>query len=490
MNRIRVDFTGLPDVTNEIFYPLYTNNSRYLVLMGGGGSGKSVFATQKIIYRMISEQGSGKKPAHRILVLRKVAKTLRDSVFAELCNSIRQWGLSPLFKIPSGRSSELYIRCHNGNEIIFAGLDDVEKLKSIQGVTNIWIEEASELDAGDFRQLDIRLRGSTLYYKQIILTFNPIDINHWLKKEFFDVQKARSTTLRTNYLNNRFLDEAAIQVLLAFKDLDPYYYSVYALGEWGVYGKTIFPAAIVNQRISELRQRKPLKVGFFAFEYENDKIVDDSIRWVDDEDGFIKIYEEPKPRTPYVGGGDTAGEGSDHFTGQIGNNVTGDQAATLRHQFDEDLYSRQMYCLGRFYNKALLGVETNYSTFPVKELDRFGYSDQYVREVPDTFTGTVQKRYGFQTNKLTRPLIIANLVKEVREHPEQFHDLETLEEMLTFVRNEKGRPEAKEGSHDDLIMSEAIKRYISSQQSTVESEEEIEKPKKLIDQLGVKKKRR
>lgn len=228
MPTINVDLTELPDMTNETFYPLHWNKDRYLVLMGGGGSGKSVFAAQKVITRMISEE------KHRFLVLRKVAKTLRESVFMEIKNVIYRWGLEKLFKIPKGMSSDLHIQCLNGNEILFAGLDDVEKLKSISGITGIWIEEASETVPEDFRQLDIRLRGKTKNYKQMLITFNPIDINHWLKKEFFDIKRESCTTVHSTYKNNRFLDAEAIKVLEGFKITDPYFYQVYALTYQGI----------------------------------------------------------------------------------------------------------------------------------------------------------------------------------------------------------------------------------------------------------------
>ena len=123
-----------------------------------------------------------------------------------------------------------------------------------------------------------------------------------------------------------------------------------------------------------------------------------------------------------------------------------------------------MYCLGRYYNVALEGIETNFSTFPVKELARLGYSRQFTREKIDTFTGKLDKTYGFRTDKLSRPLIIASLVQIVREHPETINDVETLEEMLTFVRNEKGRAEAQSGKHDDLIMGLAIAHHCRGQQ--------------------------
>lgn len=455
--RIEASNQKLYAESNDKFIPLYDNQSRYLVLVGGGGSGKSIFAGRKLLERLTTEKG------HRFLVCRKVARTLRESCFQQLRGQISEHYNLADFDI--NKTDMKVVHRPTGNEILFTGLDDVEKMKSIYNITGIWIEEASELEETDLNQLNIRLRGETKHYKQIILTFNPIDVNHWLKKRFFDKEHSDTTTMHSTYLDNKFLDNEAKQVLEAFKDTDPYYYLVYCLGEWGVFGNTIFDKQKVSERLSVIRDRKPLKQGFFAYDYINDKIVDDSIRWIDDEQGYIRIYQDKKLGYPYVIGGDTSGEGSDNFVGQVIDNSTGIQVATLRHQFDEDMYARQCYCMGRYYNDALIGIESNFSTYPIKELSRLGYPRQYTREQEDTFTGNIQKTYGFKTTSLTRPLIIAELVTIVRDHPDLFNDVETLEEMLTFVRNEKGRPEAQKGAHDDCIMSMAITYYVRSQQS-------------------------
>jgi phage terminase large subunit len=467
MPTVKVDLTELPKLTNEKFYPLYWNQDRYLVLVGGGGSGKSVFAAQKIILRMLSEKG------HRFLVLRKVAKTLRESVYAELSNVIHRWGLGQLFKIHKG---DLHIKCANGNEILFAGLDDVEKLKSISGVTGIWIEEASEITPEDFRQLDIRLRGKSANYKQMIITFNPVDINHWLKKEFFDQQKENATTMHSTYKDNRFLDDEQKKVLEGFKDTDPYFYQVYALGEWGVLGKTIFPAEIVSNRIAYLRDKQPLKRGYFSFEEtEGGKPIEGTIRFVEDDNGAITLFEDVKECYPYVLGGDTAGEGSDWFSGHVIDNTTGKQVAVLHQQYDEIDYAKQIYCLGVYYNTALIGLETNFSTYPTRKLEEWGYPKLYVREVQDSYTHKLRQSFGFQTGKITRPLIISNLVAIVKESVHLINDIKTLEEMLTFVKNENGKPEAQEGAHDDLIMGLAITYFIRDQQSmTVKAEQSFD----------------
>lgn len=445
-------YKNLLATNNDIFMPLFSNQSRYLVLMGGGGSGKSIFAGRKILERVTSEKG------HRWLVVRKVARTLRESCYQQLKGQISQHYDYSDWK---DNKTDMVMTYKNGSQIIFAGLDDVEKLKSIYNITGIWIEEASEIDEEDLNQLDIRLRGETKYYKQIIISFNPVDINHWLKKRFFDNKIDNATTHHSTYKDNRFLDDDAKLVLEAYKESDPYYYDVYCLGLWGVLGKTIFDKQKIQNRILELKE--PVKQGSFLFDYDGLKIT--NIQWQDDPQGFIKIYQDRKDKYPYVCGGDTAGDGSDNFTAHVLDNTTGAQVAVLKHQFDEDIYARQLYCLGNYYNNALLSPESNFSTYPLKELERLGYPKMYVREREDTFTGGITKSLGFKTTSQTRPIIIAGLVALVRENVELINDRDTLEEMLTFVRNEKGRPQAQNGSHDDLIMGLAISHYIRNQQS-------------------------
>jgi len=137
----------------------------------------------------------------------------------------------------------------------------------------------------------------------------------------------------------------------------------------------------------------------------------------------------------------------------------------MHKKFDEDEYARQLYCLGKKYNDALLGVETNFSTYPIKTLDRLGYRNIYVREVEDEYTGRLQPRFGFRTDIRTRPVIIAGLIEALRERSFLLHDEKTIQELLTFTRNQDGRAEAEAGAHDDLVMSLAIAWYIRPQQN-------------------------
>ena len=226
-------------------------------------------------------------------------------------------------------------------------------------------------------------------------------------------------------------------------------------------GKCYFNVQNIVNRIQQCPN--PIKRGYFSYTYRNEKIVD--YKWVDDERGAIELYELPKKRQPYVLGGDTSGEGSDFFTAHVVDNITSKQVAKLRQEYDEVEYTRQIYCLAKYYNEALVGLEANFSTYPIKELERLGYRKQYVREKEDEYTNRLEKRLGVRTDLKTRPVMLANLQEIVLEHIENIVDKDTLREMLVFIKNENGRPEAQEGEHDDLVMGLAITYYIREQQT-------------------------
>lgn len=228
-------------------------------------------------------------------------------------------------------------------------------------------------------------------------------------------------------------------------------------------GYCIFDTEKLIHRKEEIKFKKPIKQGFFYYDEEMAKngIMKD-IKWISDSNGCIKIYDKPN-LSKYVIGGDTAGDGSDNFVGQVLDAKDGSEVAILSHQTDSDLYAKQMYCLGQYYNNALIGIETNYDSYPQKELERLGYSNFYIRQREDRITGKTEKKYGFTTTRITRPIILNNLVKIVRENTNCINNLETIDEMLVFVKNENGKSEALNGYHDDRVMALAIAHHIISQ---------------------------
>ena len=228
----------------------------------------------------------------------------------------------------------------------------------------------------------------------------------------------------------------------------------------------------------------PVKRGSFVWDGDTD------LEWTDDPNGAIKIWKEPAEGHPYVSGGDTAGEGSDWFTAFVIDNATGEQVAALRRQYSEPEYVREIFALGMYYNQALVGLETNFSTYPVMKLQELGYPNQYAREREDTYTRQVKKSYGFRTDRQTRPRSIANLVEVFSSHPRWFVDDDLLGEMLTFCYNEDHRPEALAGQHDDMVMAAAITYAIRHQQRSSILEKPEPKREKLIDRLEREQRRR
>lgn len=451
---MNVDIKISKKVFNDVYLPYLNNEDRYLVFYGGGSSGKSYFIAERYIYKLIHPKRCN------LLVVRQTGDTNRKSTFPLLKHVISNWNLGEHFKI---NESDMRIRCKlTGNEVAFAGLDDVEKIKSITfengELTDIWIEEATECQEPDINQLKVRLRGGKSK-KQMVLSFNPINIQHWIKKHFID--SGLATVCFSTYKDNKFLTDDDRKALEDLKNTDEYTYEVYCLGHWGILGKTVFDARAIQKRLESIP--KPIRTGYFKYDYDGLRIT--NIQWVNDKSGYIKLYTLPNQLydTAFALGGDTAGEGSDFFVADVIDAKTGIQVAKLRHQFDADQYTRQVYCLGRYYRDALIGIEANFDSYPIRELQRLGYPKQYTREAQDTYTGKTEKRFGFKTTSLTRPTIISKLIEIVREHCDTINDKDTLEELLTIVRNEKGRIEAPQGGHDDQMMSLAITHEIRDQ---------------------------
>lgn len=236
-------------------------------------------------------------------------------------------------------------------------------------------------------------------------------------------------------------------------------------------GNTVFDTEKINARILELEKRKPLKVGYFKYDYDGLRIT--NIKWVNDRNGYIKIYQVPNSPavTKYCIGGDTAGEGSDNFTAHVLDARTGSQVAVMKYQFDSDQYTKQMYCLGMYYKYALIAIEANFDSYPIMELQRLGYTNQFVRYQQDTYTHKTEKRFGFKTTVLTRPTIISRLVEIVRDETDSINDIDTLKELRIIIKNEKGKIEAPDGEHDDHMMGLSIAHEARGQVSF--SEEDI-----------------
>lgn len=256
-------------VYNPVYIPHLDNMARTQIFYGGSSSGKSVFLAQRCIEDLL-------RSGRNYLICRQVARTMRTSVFAQVCRVINEWGVGGLFSI---NKSDYTITCTNGYQAVFVGLDDPEKIKSIVPAigawTDIWVEEATETERAAVKQLYKRQRGgSSATPKRMTLSFNPILQNHWIFQEYFnplgwrdeqtEYTSAELSILKTWYVHNRFLTAEDIRDLE--NEQDAYYRNVYTLGNWGVLGNVIF----TNWRVEDLsgmrdqftNRRQGLDFGF------------------------------------------------------------------------------------------------------------------------------------------------------------------------------------------------------------------------------------
>lgn len=439
----------LPEVIGGGYGNFWRYKGRYRVVKGSRASKKSKTTALWIICHLM------KYPLANALCVRQTFNTLQDSCWADLHWAAARLGVSHLWEFTVSPLKATYKP--TGQVVLFRGLDDPLRLASVTVSVGVlcwaWLEEAYEIPTeADFDMIDDVIRGQMPegYFKQLTLTFNPWSHTTWIKKRFFDhAPDPDILSMTTNYKCNEWLDEADHRRFERMKEENPDRYRVAGLGDWGVTGNTIFNAGAVTRRLEDIPE--PVD-GIFRdgkFHKENN--------------GVAHIYKEPEEGVPYVIGADTAGDGSDWNVAQVLNNITGEQVCTLRLQYGETAFADQLYQLGMYYNTALIGVEVNFSTYCVLELERRRYPKQYVREAIDNYTHRPAQRFGFHTNLNTRETIISQLV-DVSSDIHLFNDRATLEEMLTFVRNEKMRAEAEEGAHDDCIMSLAIAHFIRPQQ--------------------------
>lgn len=252
---------------------------RFIILFGGSSSGKTYSVAQMVLIFTLWE-------CTNTLVMRKVGASIKDSIYQDFVTAASQLGISKMFKFSDGVKT---IKClTNGARIVFKGLDDSEKIKGLSSFKRVVMDEWSEFDEEDFKQIRLRLRG--MEGQQIICTFNPIKETHWIKKKLFDTQKWHdvpmeieiagraipseltgvksirmnepreimhkrtgeiihhdpdTVVIQTTYLNNfwvvgspdgtyGYYDEQCIATFEFDRLNDPDYYNVYALGEWGV----------------------------------------------------------------------------------------------------------------------------------------------------------------------------------------------------------------------------------------------------------------
>lgn len=245
---IKLNISPSKVFNRHIYDHLFDYDTFTEVHYGGASSGKSHGVFQKIVIKALKDW---KKP-RKILVLRKVGATVRDSVFADVQSTLSYFGILNMCKI---NMSAFRIELPNGAEFIFKGMDNSEKIKSIKGISDVVMEEASEFTLDDYTQLTLRLRDKAHKQKQIYLMFNPVSKANWVYNAFF-VKKPKNTVVyQTTYKDNRFLDAVTRENIEELANRNEAYYKIYALGEFATLDKLVFPKytkALLNK--DDLRQ--------------------------------------------------------------------------------------------------------------------------------------------------------------------------------------------------------------------------------------------
>ena len=250
---------GLSKWILPVYWPYVRNyTTRFNVFYGGAGSGKSHFVVQKVILKALQYK-------RKVLVIRKVGNTLKDSVWAMF--------LKLLYQMPEVirniNKSEYTIELISGSIFLFKGFDDPEKIKSIEGITDIVVEEASELTEDDFDQLNLRLRAKCGML-QIHLMFNPVSKANWVYRRFFENGTPEDTVIiHTTYKDNPHLPKEYIDSLLRLERTNPAYFKIYVLGAFATLDKLVFPVKTVRLISNDEVKDLPFWIGM-DFGYTND----------------------------------------------------------------------------------------------------------------------------------------------------------------------------------------------------------------------------
>ncbi len=262
------------------FFPLLCDYShRWEVYNGSAGSSKSYFITQKIIYRCCTE-------VIRVLVCRQYGTTIRDTCFSLFKEILTYWGLAPRYV--HIRETDFNIKCPNGSEIIFKGLDKETKLLSLNNISVIFIEEAVEVSKEIVEQLNLRLRGKAKN-KQILMAFNPISKNHWLYNFCEEQPPSSFMYTHSTYKDNPFLDRENYKALEEMATRNPAKYRVFGLGEWGVDTEGL---VIKNWRKENF---EPMELAAKGFEHRAGM----DLGWIDKSAIIDTLYDRAN-KTIYV----------------------------------------------------------------------------------------------------------------------------------------------------------------------------------------------
>lgn len=264
------------------FLPLLNDYShRWEIYKGSAGSGKSHFITQKIIIKALREK-------RRVMICRRYGTTMRNSVFKLFKDVIESFKITHLTRI---KESDMSITLPNGSEIIFVGLDNEEKLLSIAGITDVFIEEVYEVPKEIVDQLNLRMRGKAPN-QQIYMAFNPISAKHWLYDFCEGATRPESSIYsQSTFRDNPFLPDEYVKALEDMYRTNPNKARVFCDGNWGadveglVYKNHVLSDFDINELIKQgLEVRVGVDWGF-----------------VDPTTVVVSLFDKPKKEIYIIG---------------------------------------------------------------------------------------------------------------------------------------------------------------------------------------------
>ncbi len=283
--KIILEFPFPSKVFNKHIYNVLFDYSKFTEIhYGGASSGKSHGVVQKVVIKACQDW----KHPRRVLFLRKVGSTIKDSIFADVKACLEDLGILDRCKV---NMTDYRITLPNGAEFLFKGMDDPEKIKSVKGISDAVVEEATEFTLEDYTQLTLRLREKKHKQRQIFLMFNPVSKLNWVFKHFFaegiKLNPKRVVIHHTSYKNNRFLDEEVRETIEELAERNPAYYRIYALGEFATLDKLVFPT--YEKRLLNKEDLKHIP-SFFGLDFG----------YVNDPSAFMHVKLDDSTKTIYI----------------------------------------------------------------------------------------------------------------------------------------------------------------------------------------------
>lgn len=330
---IILEFPKPSKVFNKHMYEILGDYSKFTEIhYGGASSGKSHGVVQKVVLKACKKW---QKP-RKILFLRKVNRSIKDSIFADVISCLSDFSLLDRCKV---NNTDYRIILPNGAEFLFKGMDDPEKIKSIKGISDVVMEEATEFTLDDYTQLTLRLRDRNHLHRQIFLMFNPVSKLNWVYKHFFgeesEVDFSRTAIYQTTYKDNRFLDEDNRRTIEELEKRNPAYYRIYALGEFATLDKLVFPTYTIR-RLDKSSDKLRLVQSDFGLDFG----------YVNDPSAFIHVKVDERNKKIFI---------LEEFTRK---GMLNDQIAEKIHEFG---YGKEVITADAAEQKSITEIRTKYN---------------------------------------------------------------------------------------------------------------------------------